>query len=130
MIQTAELRRGNLVYDSGNKINVEVDLIGGDSINIVYCEGETSEEIYFEKLEGIALTPEILEKCGFAARSQVAGPTYYEDGRIRIKGKDLELYMGVGDMIRWAEWEADVIYLHQLQNIYFAFWGRELEINL
>lgn len=83
---------------------------------------------YAEEFEPIPLTEEILLKCGF------------------IKTGITELYYPTNTInISWFEEDPTVIeincaniqcyiinceYLHQLQNLYFALKGQELEINL
>lgn len=87
----------------------------------------------------IPLTPEILEKCGFQ--------NYYGHGVIfRYKNVfwGLELYHGdfiltinqpqfdrFGDIEyeKWGEEKTIIHYLHQLQNLYFALTGEELDIK-
>jgi hypothetical protein len=79
-----------------------------------------------EWIKPIPLTPDILERCGF--EKGAGNPNYHKlhppffgviseiDGAFRIGGLD---YLG-----------RDVKYLHQLQNLYFALTGEELECNL
>ena len=78
------------------------------------------------QLQPIHLTPELLEKCGLV----------YDGEYFTIKNSYLEL-KPIEDgkfqlTINSAEYEAKSIveYLHQLQNLYFALTGRELEIDL
>lgn len=79
--------------------------------------------------QGIRLTPEILEKCGF----------------YRIEEEKLFAHDATGiDLVYDKSWhfkylrknpksivrDIQLAYLHQLQNLYFALTGEELKINL
>ena len=74
----------------------------------------------------IPLTEEILLKCGFDENmvlSTIEGEIrYYGDGDINIGGED-SCTLG---MVYIAKCK----YLHQLQNLYFALTGKELEVEL
>jgi hypothetical protein len=131
MIQTSELRIGS-IYKF-----LEGDCFSGETEPLHTAHFWTAHE-YSEKIEdhveGIPLTPEILEKCGFVKE----GDFYY----LRIEAQDLGKagirYMetrtdggwcylcGIdGGRIGTAIW-----HLHQLQNLYFALTGEELNYQL
>lgn len=92
-------------------------------------------------MEGVALTPEILEKCGF----KLDGFKQYgidlpkiislSDRRIYFAGDYLYLQEGSGrnpslDLV--TLWNKDLMknfYLHSLQNVFYALTGEELIIN-
>jgi hypothetical protein len=86
-------------------------------------DGEWSND----KVEPITLTPEILEKAGFK---------FYEKSEMYEKDDFMDLhilYDNAGYCIKDYElniWSPNILYLHQLQNLYFALTGEELEINL
>ena len=116
MIKANELRIGNYFFDSdGNekKINYS-DLV--------------SLEITCLHYNPIPLTPGKLERCSFN----------FDEVQINILGHDYEFvfdkdglkygYHGEDGFIR--ETRQPMLYLHQLQNLYFALTGEELEINL
>lgn len=88
-----------------------------------------------ERIDGIPLTPEVLEKCGFKDRSGTMANRwsfgidlfaaheicwYIQDGFIRYqsKGEGFSSQMG------------HIIYVHQLQNLYFSFTSKELPVKL
>lgn len=121
MIQANEIRIGNKIFLSTKQEVFEVvsmtkNTISSDS----YCR-EHSE------FEGIPLTEEILLKCGFEK---------YSSSQYRKNGVDLwQIERGSNK----DEFLCNNItnigglylkYLHQLQNLYFALTGKELEINL
>lgn len=82
------------------------------------------------ELYPIPLTEEILLKCGW-------GKGEYDSEYIdNVSLKQEVLGYNVNNKMLYIETNADVIeinhihYLHQLQNLYFALTGKELEINL
>jgi hypothetical protein len=66
----------------------------------------------------IPLTPEILLKSGFEA---------FDDGWYILESFTWNIY---DKLIRWNSFQLKCQYLHQLQNLYFALTGEELEISL
>ncbi len=121
MIQANELRIGNWVnLKSSGYVRVEVDSIG-DIVN--------NPAIF----EPIPLAPKILEKAGFTERQQSFFSYYFIDyiqvavqKRFEIEEIDDRptfLWMAGNNIIH-------IHYLHQLQNLYHALTGRELEIDL
>jgi hypothetical protein len=146
-----ELRIGNYVMIN-DKV-VMVDNLTDTGINFEvgggYYAGEGTLEYsaYFEKwgsfglsavVEPIPLTPELLEKIGF--EEDEAWPDMYGGRRWnRIVG-DMET--GIKDMaitesngkIEFQMWPLEepleIEYLHQLQNLYFALTGEEMEVSL
>ena len=98
--------------------------------HIITCK-ENGNQYKPIEIEPIPLTPEILEKCGF--------------GKIEIE-LELGAIFGIIKkglhplMLKYNFLQAScfygfyygtkVEYLHQLQNLYFALTGEELEINL
>ena len=81
-----------------------------------------------EDIHQIPLTEEILLKCGFVEKHKwfykenfILGYTTTDDN-LQAEYK----FAGVE-----GDWKMiDIKYLHQLQNLYFALTGQELEINL
>lgn len=123
-MNATELRIGNIVfYNSENGKNEPVRYyctINGADLRIMQ-----DDENYLKSHEPIALTPEMLKKC-----------LNYDKGHYTmngLRGYFVALHLG-GKM--YAEFYigqysvCKVEYLHQLQNLYFALTGEELEINL
>lgn len=114
-IKASELRIGNLVQMNGIYISVT-------HILPLWIEGDYSPFGYIEydKLEPIELTEQVLLKCGFKFSGVVQSLGYfrliYEDG-----GK---LFFYSHAML-----QHEIKYLHQLQNLYFACTGLELEFK-
>lgn len=73
-----------------------------------------------EYAAAIPLTPEILERCGFEKEEPLG---WYRKGFMDIFE---------GNPFHYASGNSlcpDLLYLHQLQNLYFALTGEELEIK-
>jgi len=112
-----ELRIGNWVY--------EYDALGGLFYNQVGWGiiGDLVDGL--SPCEPIPITPEILEKAGFSNETY-----YYEKDEICIRIYDGKFYA----LAMWVPLESETNTLiesvHQLQNLYFALTGIELDINL
>ncbi|MES2382337.1 MAG: hypothetical protein V4538_14925 [Bacteroidota bacterium] len=115
-----DLRIGNYVLAGKMTEPIQVHTIGfelreGSMINT---------HIPIEHIHPIPLSPEILDKCGF---------TWYDNDWYETKSKihlSVELftgyiYFGKGEYL----YKAEIKYLHQLQNLYFALTGTELTYN-
>lgn len=129
MIQANELRIGNwLQYKEfcPNEKYFIVKSILGHGINM---DGYTV--ISPSSYEPIFLTPEILEKCGFQLSKGKLSLKFYKNPK---RGRIVNLYK-VSDGYRYLNTRGvgpspHINYLHQLQNLYFALTGTELEITL
>ena len=108
-----ELRIGNLVIYGGSVVKMNLH--------------EFTHFLRFpETYTPITLTEEILLKCGFEKR---------EDGDYNLfKNSEVDIVI----CSDFSSWKCDGInfsvnyikHLHQLQNLYFALTGEDLEINL
>ena len=123
-----ELRIGNKV--SFKDTVVEIAGVSGiaysfGAIDVTIFRGGKTEMHDLKTLSPIPLTEEILLKCGFDENmvlSTIEGEIrYYGDGDINIGGED-SCTLG---MVYIAKCK----YLHQLQNLYFALTGKELEVR-
>lgn len=122
MIKATELRIGNWILAGGEPFEVNPDVI-----SVIYNEGGRVE------YNQIPLTPELLEKLGvveipnilewvFSFMSMTLTFVWCNDDKyiVRYEGPA----GGINHIINAPE------SLHQLQNLYFALTGQELEINL
>lgn len=131
MIQVNELRIGSHII-----FGELPDVVCGLNNDGSYLS--TSGEILpLSDCTGIPLTEEILLKCGFVRQittphiMELIAPELGEEGYIEHIDGNFTLtkegsgyyndYFGLYDRIK---------YLHQLQNLYFALTGKELQINL
>jgi hypothetical protein len=122
-----ELRIGNCVYQQDGQVRI----IDGEDIHAMEMYPEHSL-----RFKPIPLTPEILEKCGFKTDIylELANDDFALIYRREVKDKkwgDCLVFEGnggydyPGDIPLWH-----IKYLHQLQNLYYALAGEELEIEL
>jgi|SRR5277367_854451 len=79
-------------------------------------------------IQPIQLTPKILKKCGF----ENIGRYYFGDNGYEIfkNGKVELMQPKKNDPFILAVYETKILFIHQLQNLYFALTGEELSINL
>lgn len=142
MIHTKELRFGNklqtrqgqvitvqqilsnsVIYDSKLELNSEPVSVGGSLTSDFYTQlNEVVKEADCNDLQPIALTPDILQTCGFRnfVRDhwlvKIAGSNYdweFSGGKLRLMNPSPCL--------------TSIQYLHQLQNFLFAIANYELE---
>ena len=131
MIHVRELAIGDFVYDDDySKFPMFVVTVGEDFVclNFEGNEGDVWESIP-EDLQGIPLTGELLEKCGFTLkdglwRHQWGIKVKPEAGFVFIENKDKEHWMYGTCTCK------DIWYLHQLQNLTRNITKKELLINL
>ena len=145
MIQTKELRHGNkvktqkgevitvqqllcntLIYDSQIEVNREfVSVRNSYQADYVTQLNEVVKEVDYNEVEPIALTPDILKKCGFRnfLREEwilSIGNKHidfeYDDDRLKLRNPGSSF--------------TNIKYLHQLQNFLFAITSHELEVQL
>lgn len=141
MIKASELRINNLL---ALKVNYTMELcavtgISGNSLSLKSIrDGQLFEDISLNLPQPIPLTPELLEKCGFEkAEFDAPGDNWYE---IIIVRHRLQLCLETKyNMAHIVEESGNSVlfrhfigfeYLHQLQNLYFALTGEELEVKL
>ena len=128
MIAANELRMGNWV-----KSNNPHD---GRFVKFKYFHEDLHVAFFYKEaigaftkdIVGIPLTPEILEKCGLKnGNSELDRNVFYSTNKhlaqfsVNISGS-FGIYVGVFIALRSVHLE----HLHQLQNLYFALTGEEL----
>jgi len=126
MINAKELRQGNLVYDPyGNEREVT-----GVMGNYVTVTGATHSTYSCEELSPIELTPEWLERAGFVMPEPNEWYNLIDEygGGYQYDMEHEEFSQSLQNDFGWMQRLANIKYLHQLQNLYFALTGSELEI--
>lgn len=134
-IKTSELRLGNWVFGHNPATMAykqvgyfKVDDINEEGVNTYRVDGFDTESAYYEP---IPLTPELLEKCGFELNKKVY--RWHKNTITICNNEDnTGFYWDLsadGGLRLATEWK-DVNYLHQLQNLFFALTGEELQIEL
>jgi len=116
MIQPEELRLGNYVL---SKETQQPQRITGITTENPFIDAITFDYTDYEDIDPIPVTEEILLKCGFEKKDAF----WFTKDIIKI-----ETTLSRG-RFKYAGF-VSVKHLHQLQNLYFALTGQELEINL
>lgn len=124
MIKVNELRPGNYVLHNDELMQIESYCNG--KVNVYagyYGDAPHIHGIDCGNINLIPLTPEWMERCGF------------KEGTNYLFGKQLKLgihsdYTYIGTLTSTsAAYVAPTQYVHQLQNLYFALTGDELQIK-
>ena len=123
MIKANELRSGNLVQ--GKSLSIPRLQIFNDGVTRITAYGiHVIENKQYTNYKPIPLTEEWLIKCGFK----------YQNMLKKAYQRNLYLYKGFGIYeVKPNEFfykKIQIKCVHQLQNLYFALTGDELEINL
>lgn len=130
MIQPNELRIGNWVYE--NKISIypkQVALIGNDYVYLNFNGNEGGGfECDCNDINSIPLTEWVLAKCMFSEYE-------FEDDIFLHDEEDVCVQKSGKVYYPYSFENSDTIgapirYLHQLQNLFFALTGKELEVKL
>lgn len=152
MIQSRELRIGNLIVWNPKLINPDVTLssmqievfsIRHDKVMYVFPNIENRVEPFeddvakmgmrdkpLNELEPIILTAEILEKAGFEEKGGLLALKYFEKGDLQLKQTGEHFQRVLVTKLNTTIFDLPVTCLHQLQNLYFALTSQELEIKL
>lgn len=81
-----------------------------------------------ENIEGIKLTEEKLLKCGAKRVNYIHGYSFFTFSNSKINKIHIDIYENRTQYYGYSCKHCESI--HQLQNLYFALVGEELEINL
>lgn len=137
MINANELRVGNIVKDRGGK-TIRIDWFENDKAcmrQILHGTEVHPMTEYFEYLQPIELSPEVLEKCGFVNENiKMSGCNIWHFGDWRIAKSftreegNFHLFHKRVSPPTWSL--AEIKHLHQLQNLYYALTQTELKIEL
>lgn len=133
-ISASELRIGNYVFDKFRNREVLVWGIESnhDRIVVNYANGSGIYTVDLKDIEPIPLTEEWLLKFGFDKEiidSNYIRKVYYhiEDFEVEFHGKRLCLRVESQSSVRY--FAHHTLYVHQLQNLYFALTGEELQLK-
>jgi len=130
-MKASELRIGNIIQTHSGVIGKVVS-IGSEEQEFeqVYCECDESYEWFFkDNYFGVPLTEDWLLKLGFTKEYAFEEWFYekYFDGMdsIRVLQSDFSVGTYVNQKIAHAP-QPSIMFLHQLQNLYFALTNEEL----
>jgi len=120
MINPQELRLGNLLhlYKENNLVEVIKIFEAHLEVHSVDLQFWTEE---INEFNPIPLTEEILLKCGFKQTKNLVG--------VRASYTFREVRVSLSNSGHWY-FKQRIIYLHDLQNIVFALYGKELEVKI
>ena len=129
MIKTKDLRLGNYVTDNSG-FTMYVVGIYEDTI-LLNFEGNEGDVLEADEkdLIGIMLDTGLLLKSGFKRQVTGIGWDKYSNGVVELSlaplsnGSYIPIYHINGEMVQ-------IMYLHQLQNLFYVLTKKELEINL
>lgn len=130
MIQAAELRIGNWIqfHDEGLKVTRSWQVTMKDFFHAV------SAGIDFEVFgfEGIPITEEWLLNFGFVPLRDglFEKPTEHVIGISLVSGGTSRCQLYIGRIPNYKFTATHIDYVHQLQNLYFALTGQELNFSL
>lgn len=122
MVQSFELRLGNYLQMGGaicSVIGIEQEMINCTDIKV---PGILSYQT--DLFEPIPLTPDIMEKCGFRLKIFTTFELLHFIVSLSIRPDEGPAILEIKD----KGLITSLHYLHQLQNLYFALTGEELEI--
>lgn len=124
-MKITELRIGNLVTVGGFGIGKIMGInlehpANGNCLVFKFTDG-TYATVDFENAKQIPLTEEWLLKFGFEKDNKWIFHIKLMKGYINING--------VFCLFEYKENHQNIIYVHQLQNLYFALTGNELELK-
>ena len=126
MIKANELRSGNLVQ--GKPLSIPRLQMFSNGVTRITAYGiHAIESEQYTNYKPIPLTEEWLIKCGFTKNNRFQLYGFHKDGFGLTTQPDCNFrYMLNYDLLRYVP----LNYVHQLQNLYFAIMGKELEIKL
>lgn len=118
MLRAEEFRIGNIISLTGKPIRISFSTLEK------LCFPELSKyQMYEGKFKPIKLTEDILLKCGFELYNSIDWIRQYKLNGVYFT------YVIEQNKLSIVDYK-HVKYLHQLQNLYFALTGKELEVNL
>lgn len=126
MIKSNEVRINNLLQCNGVYCRVR---------NIDNCIAVAGRDKHFFShdgdLQGIPLTPEILEKCGFVFKSGDSdNDWYFKNIKHIVLSADESTGFNTVFVSCGAYAITEITYLHQLQNLFFSLTGEELNVKI
>lgn len=124
MIDPKQLRIGNYItFPIGLKGKLCEVLAINEKQVLIKTEIDRRAWLNFDYLEPIPLTQELLEKCGFEYDQDDHGHYWTIDEFV------VELSGIEEGIFKLEQYRTIITTLHQLQNLYFAITGDELEIK-
>ena len=122
------------------EVNIKELRIGNwIKLNGGFCEINEITQIGEIAYEPIHLTEEIIKKCGFQKNEEGNHYKLYEDFiglKFMLSSENIFIYIiqyreRTNEIIPMSNWQPlkHILYLHQLQNLYYDIMGKELKIK-
>ena len=127
MIEAKSLRLENKVLYEGKICTVNNLFENNIRVKEHSIYHQSSHESHYE---GVPVTPDILEKCGFEKKKDPSALIYYERNSLKLAWYEGKLERISITEIVTTVYYPEYKYLHQIQNLYFILTGEEFEINL
>lgn len=133
-MNTRELRVGNWVmsYDNPDREPEYSEVLAVGCGWALLAKGQ-SDQTNEDEFEPIQLTPELLKSIGFNIKHQYHSTLYAENCMIvEVEGFELARRFETDNVFLFdtSTHFVPIRYLHQLQNLYFAVIGDELDVKL
>ncbi len=151
-LQARELRIGNLIVWNPKLLNADVTLppmqievfsILPDKVFYVFPNVENRVEPFeddvakmgtnfkqLEELEPIMLTADILVKAGFTEKGGILESKHFEKSDLQLTQAGKHFNRVLVSKLNTTGSDLPINSVHQLQNLYFALTGEELEVTL
>jgi hypothetical protein len=121
-----ELRIGSLIYFDGHIIGT-ITQIKDTVARVKYLIGKDDERqafVEYDRIEGIPLTEEWLERLGFKKINHIHDSDYFLHSLVKIA-----IYPNGMVTLRGSAGWNRIHFVHQLQNLYFALTGQEITLK-
>jgi len=130
MIQANELRIGNLILDSkGFVLLIKSISEKNKQVSGYFPKLNDFGSDYYDDCRPIPLTEEILTKCGFRKSKLEGYDVHFRYDHQLLHSSVTSIY-NADFSIKLDNVARGVKSLHQLQNLFFALTGNELEVKL
>jgi hypothetical protein len=135
MIKANELRIGNWIVSDNDDALYKIETIEKHGVMLFYCDVDKTDGLRqfecfstFEEIKPVMLYDELLGMCGFTeGYSGNEQTNYYLNNVEIIYSLNVEPhFLYKRSLTTFASFSS----LHQLQNLYFALTGQELEVKL
>ncbi|MDR3712419.1 MAG: hypothetical protein P4L51_06360 [Puia sp.] len=127
IITVQQILCSTIIYDTQMNISAELAPVKGFYESSYSSQMvEVVKEAEYQEIDPILLTPGILEKCGFRNFIREEWIVTYGNN----SHADFEFTSDGLRLRHPTPSRVSILYLHQLQNFFFAVTGLELEVNL
>lgn len=128
MIQPNELRLLNWVKLNDEDLFCKVLVIDNFGLSVDIVKTKEITWIEYEQFSPVELTPDILEAAGWYWNNE-ADCYEHSDVRMSMNHNSISGWTMFNYVLK-AKITNKIFYLHQLQNLYFALTGEELQIDI